>query len=81
MEECWEPLKLYTKSIAYKSLIRPKLKYCSHIWDPQHKLDILKNYNKAARFTVKDFSGDSSITTISLILNGNVCKSIEQDYT
>ena len=27
----------HTKDIAYKSLMGPKLKYCSAIWDPHHK--------------------------------------------
>ena len=31
----------YIKSIAYKTLVRPQLEYCSPIWGPYEKGDIL----------------------------------------
>ena len=48
-------------------MIRPKLEYCSAIWDPKHKLDrdkLEKVQNRAARFTVGDYRRDSSISKI-----------------
>ena len=43
----------YIKNIAYKTLVRPQLEYCSPIWDPYEKGHILlleKVQRRAARF-------------------------------
>ena len=52
----WRNLKSCPKPIkekAYKALIRPKIEYCSSVWDPHHQKDIKKLemvQHRAARF-------------------------------
>ena len=48
----------YIKNIAYKTLVRPQLEYCSPIWDPYEKGDVLsleKVQRRASRFVSGDY--------------------------
>ena len=53
------------KEIAYKSLLRPQLEYCSSVWDPYEKGDVAtleKVQRMAARLVKGDYKRESSVT-------------------
>ena len=63
LNSCTEDIK----SMAYKTLVRPTIEYCSAVWDPhtQEQIHQLESIQKrAARFVKKDYSRQSSITQI-----------------
>ena len=61
LKRCPKPIK----SVAYKSLVRPKLEYAAAVWDPYHKKQI---YNvemvqrRAARFVTSNYQREASVT-------------------
>ena len=49
------------KSTAYKALVRPRLEYCSSVWDPYHQTDkatLERVQRRAARFVTGDYKRD-----------------------
>ena len=57
----------YIQNVASKTLVRPLLEYCSQIWDPYEKGDILspeKVQRRAARFVSGDYHRESSVTNM-----------------
>lgn len=56
-----------TKELAYKTYVRPKIEYCSVVWDPWqkqqiHKIEMVQR--RAARYTLNQYSYQSSVTAM-----------------
>ena len=62
----------HIKDMAYKTLVRPILDYCSSVWDP-HTSTLIKQLesiqNRAARFVSGVYTRKSSVTAIKQDLN------------
>ena len=57
----------HIKDMAYKTLVRPILDYCSSVWDPHtqtliNQLEAIQN--RAARFVTGDYGRKSSVTAM-----------------
>jgi len=55
------------KSIAYLSIIRPTLEYCSPVWDPYPSTDIQaieKIQRHATQWVSSDYGRTSSVTSM-----------------
>lgn len=73
-----KPCSPHIKDIAYKTLVRPQLEYCSVIWDPYERSDILsleKVQRRAARLVTRDYNRESSVTNM---ISTNGWQSLEE---
>ena len=60
-----------TKELAYKTYVRPKVEYCSVVWDPWQKQQINKIemiQRRAARYTLNQYSYHSSVSAMLQLL-------------
>ena len=60
------------REMAYQSLVRPQLEYSAAVWDPHvkeqiNKIEMVKI--RAARWTLNDYAGSSSVTLMLNQLN------------
>jgi hypothetical protein len=56
-----------TKELAYKTYVRPKVEYCSVVWDSWQKQQINKIemiQRRAARYTLNQYSYHSSVSAM-----------------
>jgi hypothetical protein len=70
------------KETAYKSLVRCNLEYCSSIWDPYYTKDIKQLeqvQRRAARFVHRDYSWESSVSTMIAELGWDSLQSRRKD--
>ena len=71
------------KEIVYTSLVRPLIEYASCVWDPnaegmKRNLEMIQR--RAARFTLNDYSRESSVTyMLSTIGRDQTCKRFRLD--
>ena len=59
------PCTIDAKSTAYKTLVRPTLKYWCAVWDPHHKFHIKKLAmvpRRAARMVTNDYNRESGVS-------------------
>ena len=55
------------RSVAYKTLVRPQLEYCTSVWDPHHQNSVYQLemvQRRAARFTLRRYHQTSSVSNM-----------------
>ena len=63
----YELYSIKTKELAYKTYVRPKVEYCSVVWDPWQKEQINKIemiQRRAARYKLNQYSYQRSVSAM-----------------
>ena len=60
-----------TRSLAYTTLVRPKMEYCASVWDPHLKgdVDILEKVNRRAARVVFNKGWREQGVSVSSLMN------------